>query len=105
MENVTPLELKAEMDAGRPLVFLDVREAHELENGVLPGIVHIRMAQVPLSLGQLDKEADLVVVCRTGNRSGKVTDFLSKQGFTRVRNLDGGMNAWARDVDPSVNEY
>lgn len=105
METVTPLELKAEMDAGKHLLLLDVREAHELENGVLPGVKNIRMAQVPLSIGQLDKEADIVVICRTGNRSGKVTEFLAKQGYAHVRNLDGGMNAYSREVDSTIVEY
>ncbi len=105
MEIVTPTELKSELDAGRPVVILDVREEYELETSRLDGLTHIRLGEVPERFGELDKDADIVVVCRSGNRSGKVTEFLVKQGFAHVRNLDGGMNAWARDVDPTMSEY
>ncbi|MBX3112095.1 MAG: hypothetical protein KF857_08810 [Fimbriimonadaceae bacterium] len=105
METITPAALKAELDSGKELLVLDVREEHELANGAIPGHVHVRMAQVPHSLDKLPKDADIVVVCRTGNRSGQVATFLVRQGYAKVRNLEGGMNGYARDVDSSMSEY
>lgn len=102
---VTPSELSRELKGPNPPILLDVRESNELEVSVLPNIVHIPMNELPSRHGELDRDADIVVVCRTGNRSGKVTDFLLGQGFGRVRNLSTGMNGWAKDVDPTVSQY
>ncbi len=102
---VTPSELNAELNSPKPPLLLDVREADELEISALPNIVHIPMNELPQRLDELDREADIVVICRTGNRSGKVTAFLLGQGFARVRNLTAGMNGWATEVDPSVAQY
>lgn len=98
-------ELAKEIEAGVPLVLLDVREAHELEHGTLPNILHVPMIDVPDHLDELDKDAPIVVICRSGSRSTKITDFLVRQGFTNVRNLAGGMNAWAQDIDPTMKVY
>lgn len=102
---VGPRELADELAAGARPVLLDVREADELEISRLPGIVHLPMGEVAERLGELDSTAPTVVVCRTGNRSGRVAEFLVGQGFTDVRNLVGGMNAWAEVVDPTMPTY
>jgi rhodanese-related sulfurtransferase len=102
---ISGLELKAELEGGKHLVLLDVRESEELEISALPNIIHIPMDQVPDRIGELDKESSIVVICRSGGRSGKVTDYLAGQGFGRVRNLVGGMNGWAETVDPTIQKY
>jgi sulfur-carrier protein adenylyltransferase/sulfurtransferase len=102
---VGPRELASELAAGRRPVLLDVREADELEISRLEGIVHVPMGEIADRYGELDPAAPTVVVCRTGNRSGRVAAFLVAQGFTDVRNLVGGMNAWAEQVDRSMPTY
>lgn len=103
--SISAAELAAELAAGRPVRLLDVREPFELEISRLPGSLLVPMAELPARLGELDPEADWVVVCRTGNRSGRATAWLIGQGWARVRNLTGGLNAWSREVDPSMTQY
>ncbi len=105
MKEVTPIELEAELQSEFPPVLLDVREAEELEVSVLPNVIHIPMDQVPVRFGELDPNADTVVICRSGGRSGKITEFLTAQGFRSVRNMATGMNGWAETVDPSLPIY
>lgn len=90
----------------RPIL-LDVREEHELANGKLQGIVHIPMQDIAEKLADVsdNKDATIVVICRTGNRSNNVGQFLEQNGFTDVINLAGGMNAWALDIDPDMAVY
>ena len=102
---ITVQQLDEKIKAGETLVLIDVRETFELENGALEGIHHIPMADVPENLGEFDKDAETIIICRTGNRSGNVTLFMQAQGFTQVFNLAGGMNEWAREIGGSVKEY
>lgn len=104
---ITPLELKTRLDEGDRVLLLDVREPHELKISVLPGIVHIPMGELLDRLAELDqhKEEDIVVICRAGNRSGVIVDFMREKGFSRALNLTGGMNLWADTVDSSVRKY
>jgi rhodanese-related sulfurtransferase len=100
-----PLELKARLDAGDAPVLLDVRESWELAIARLPAAVHIPMGEIPRRLKELDAQREVVVLCRSGGRSMQVARYLETQGFGRVANLDGGILAWGRDVDPSLPEY
>jgi sulfur-carrier protein adenylyltransferase/sulfurtransferase len=102
---VAPRDLFAEIGSPSPPLLLDVREAAEREISVLPGDVHIPMSEVPARLGEIDAERRIVVYCRTGNRSGQVVRYLQNAGFEDVRNLAGGINAWAETVDPSLPVY
>ena len=102
---VTVNALDAELKSAHPPMLLDVREAHELKISVLPGVVHIPMGEVEARLGELDKDGNWVVICRTGNRSGQVTALLLEHGFKQVRNMLKGMNGWAMSVDESMEMY
>jgi rhodanese-related sulfurtransferase len=86
---------------------LDVREPDEWEAGHIEGALHIPLAELPGRLGELpdDASADeaLVVVCRSGNRSGRAVAWLAQNGYDAV-NLDGGMGAWAASGRPMVSE-
>lgn len=84
---------------------LDVREPWEVQIARLEGALHIPMAQVPARVAELDADADVVVVCHHGGRSMQVALFLEKQGFARVHNLAGGVDGWARSVDPAMPVY
>ncbi len=78
-----------------PNVFLlDVREPDEYASGHIAGITLIPMGEVAERLSELPKDKEIIVTCRTGNRSGQVADFLREQGFTNVHNMEGGIVAW-----------
>ena len=86
-------------------VLLDVREDRELAICRIAGSVHIPMGEVPAGLSQLQADAPLVTICHHGARSNKVAMFLEQQGFNDVYNLQGGIDAWARDIDPDMARY
>jgi rhodanese-related sulfurtransferase len=93
-------------DAGRSKpVLLDVREPWEHQTCRIEGSLLVPMGEVPARAGELDPDADIVVICHHGGRSMQVALFLGKQGFARVHNLAGGVDAWARSVDPSMPTY
>jgi rhodanese-related sulfurtransferase len=102
---LAPQELKRRLDAGERLTILDVREPWEIAIAGLPGTLNIPLQEVPARLGELDRNADLVVMCHSGGRSRRAAEFLSARGFSRVANLSGGIDAWSRDVDPDLPTY
>ena len=78
-----------------PDVFmLDVREVDEFEAGHIPGITLIPMTEIAGRLSEIPTDQQVIVTCRTGNRSAQVVDFLREQGFTNVHNMEGGIVAW-----------
>ncbi len=87
------------------VVLLDVREDAELSLAAIDGAVHIPMGQIPARIDELDPEQTIVVMCHSGGRSAQVATYLSQQGFVNVFNLDGGIQAWSRSVDPTIPEY
>lgn len=105
MNEVNPPELKAELDAGAAPQIVDVRDEEELTHSHLEGAKVIPLAELLHRLDELDKEADTVVICRTGNRSGQAAMLMGMRGFSKVRNLAGGMNAWVKQVDSSMETY
>lgn len=102
---VTPAQLAVELATDHPPVLVDVREDYELDISKLEGVKHIPMNQLPERMNELDRDGDIVIVCRSGARSGRATMFLLGQGFRSVRNLATGMNGWAATVDPQVRAY
>jgi rhodanese-related sulfurtransferase len=83
--------------------FLDVREPDEWDAGHIDGALHIPLAELPARVAELPDDEGLVVVCRTGGRSGRATAWLVQNGYEAV-NLDGGMGAWAASGRPMVSE-
>jgi rhodanese-related sulfurtransferase len=80
---------------------LDVREPDEWAAGHAPGAHHVPMMEIPARMAEIPDDRDVVVVCRSGGRSGQVVSYLTGNGWDNVRNLDGGMQSWAaagRDV-------
>ncbi|MGW4464383.1 rhodanese-like domain-containing protein [Micromonospora sp. NBC_01796] len=83
---------------------LDVREPDEWEAGHAPGAHHLPMMEVPARLAELPTDQDVVVVCRSGGRSGQVVSYLLGNGWDNVRNLEGGMQEWAASGRPVQSE-
>jgi rhodanese-related sulfurtransferase len=90
---------------GRVFVLLDVRELVELSLATFPGAVHIAMPDIPARLNELDRNAEIVVLCHHGTRSETVAAFMAANGFSSVRNVDGGIDAYSRRIDPTLRRY
>lgn len=97
--DITVEELKKRLDDGEDLNFYDVREEHEYEEDNL-GAILIPLAELPDHLDELEelKDAEIIIHCRSGARSGKAVKFLESQGFTNARNVVGGILAY-RDLE------
>lgn len=102
--DITPIELKKRLDDGDQLTILDVREPFEYQICHLPSSTLIPMAQLSQKLSLLEREREIVVVCHAGIRSRMAASWLRQMGF-RVLNLSGGIDEWARTVDPCMPRY
>ncbi|MGC0153340.1 rhodanese-like domain-containing protein [Chromobacterium vaccinii] len=96
--------LLADPQAARPLL-LDVREGWEVQLAHIAGSVHIPMNLIPIRNGELPDDTVIVAICHHGMRSAQVALFLQNAGFEQVLNLQGGIDAWSVQVDPSVARY
>ncbi len=102
---VTALDLKEELDAGKPIVLVDVREPHEYEIVNIEGARLIPLGDLPERLRELDDHAEIVTHCHHGARSLKALEILRAAGFAKVRSLKGGIDAWAVNIDPGMARY
>ena len=106
-----PLEIsvhqaKRLMDTPSPAASLiDVREPYELEICAIQTAEHIPMRQIPERMDSLPKDRHLLILCHSGARSLRVTEFLRARGFRSVSNIEGGIDAWAEEIDPSLRRY
>ena len=107
IQQITASELKKSMDAGTAPLLLDVRESHELDICKLPFKWHIPLGELRFHLDDLEaeKDKDIVVYCRTGKRSHMAVEFLMEAGFSKIKNLKGGVHAWSDEVDSSFRKY
>jgi adenylyltransferase/sulfurtransferase len=105
MDALTAKELKAELDRGEQVVIVDVREPQEFQINRLPGSILIPLGDLPKRYVELDPNANIVTQCKSGMRSAKAQAFLREKGFSRVRNLTGGVLGWIDQVDPSQPKY
>jgi adenylyltransferase/sulfurtransferase len=104
-DEIDVVELKRKLDEKEDFLLLDVREPLELAICKLDQAVHIPMKLLPEQLHKLQKDKEIVVMCRSGSRSLHVQSFLKSQGFTNVKNLKGGILDWARKIDPNMQSY
>lgn len=102
---IEPRRLKDLMDQGERVVLVDVREPHEHRICRIPGARLIPLSELPRRLHELDSSEQIVVHCRSGQRSAKAVNLLRQAGFRKVWNLRGGILAWSDQVDPSVPKY
>ncbi|QQS54045.1 MAG: sulfurtransferase [Candidatus Competibacteraceae bacterium] len=106
MRQLTPLELQGMLARDRdPPLLLDVREPWEVAVAWIEGALNLPIDRVMDGWHQLDPAREMAVICHHGFRSAQVVLFLEHAGFERVANLDGGIDAWSREVDPTVPTY
>ncbi|NLG74007.1 MAG: molybdopterin-synthase adenylyltransferase MoeB [Chloroflexi bacterium] len=98
-------ELAARLKNGGNLRLIDVREPHELQISRIEGAELIPLGQLAARLSELDSAQEMVVFCKSGSRSARALELLVGAGFRKVKNLKGGINAWAREVDPTQPVY
>ena len=104
MKEITVTELKQLKDSKADFQLIDVREDHELEICEIGG-EHIPMGDVMDNLDKISKTKKVVIMCRSGARSGTICGALEAENFDNVYNLKGGILAWSREIDPSVTQY
>ncbi len=104
-DEITPSELKALQDRGQRTMILDVRNPEEIVICRIEGSTVIPLPELPGRLGELDPSIPMVVHCKSGVRSAKAIALLQTAGFSRLKNLKGGILAWIEEVDPSLPRY
>jgi adenylyltransferase/sulfurtransferase len=102
---ITVYDLKTMRDRGDDFVLVDVREPHEFAICSLPGSVKIPLGTLPQNLNRLSTADEIVVHCKMGGRSAKAVQFLRDSGFRKVRNLAGGIDRWAAEIEPKMPRY
>jgi molybdopterin/thiamine biosynthesis adenylyltransferase/rhodanese-related sulfurtransferase len=102
---VTVEDLAREMGGGLPPVLIDVREPYEWEIGHIEGARLVPLGELERRLGELDPHGRIVTYCHHGMRSFQALELLLAAGFSNVRSLEGGIDAWAREVDPKLPRY
>ena len=103
---ITVTELKAKQEAGEKFRLIDVREPLEFNIARIPGAELRPLGQIPQWALQLpDKDEEIVLHCHHGMRSARACEYLSRLGFTKLKNLTGGIAAWSQQIDPSVPQY
>ncbi len=102
---VEPIELQERLQRGDPVVLIDVRDPIEQQVSALPGALVIPLERLGQRIKDLDRQREYVLFCRTGVRSARGVRQMAAAGFTKVKNLRGGLNAWAEQVDPTMLKY
>jgi rhodanese-related sulfurtransferase len=107
LKQIAPAALAAWLadPARKKPLLLDVREPWEFQTCHIEGSQLVPMGEIAARAGELDASAEVVVICHHGGRSMQVAMFLEKKGFSEVINLAGGVDAWARTVDPAMPVY
>ncbi len=105
MPEIYVQEVKQKIDRKEDFLILDVREPWEREIAQINGALFIPMNSVQSRLTELDPSKEIVIHCRTGQRSAIVTQNLIKEGYSKVKNMVGGINAWTTEVDPKLILY
>ena len=105
MDSITPTELKVRLDRGVRPVLLDVRQDWETRLCRLDGATHIPIEEIEFRTEELNADDEVVVFCHQGIRSAAVSEYLRQLGFRNVKNLAGGLDEWARTVDPTMRRY
>ena len=105
MKAIDVRELARWRSEGKDFVLLDVREPYEISRAVLPDSLVIPIREIPKRFTELPQDKPIAVICHHGGRSEQVALFLAARGLTDVANVDGGIDAYSRVVDPSIPRY
>lgn len=105
IEQLTPAEYVARTASGELWQLVDVREPWEIETASIANTLHIPLRELPARAGELDASQPVAFVCHSGGRSARAAEFCAAQGFSRVANIAGGIDAWATTVDPAIPRY
>jgi adenylyltransferase/sulfurtransferase len=103
--DISATDLALRLKNGEKIRLIDVREPHELAISALPGEENFPLGQLAARLPELDSAQELVLFCKTGSRSTRALELLVSAGFRKVKNLQGGINAWSREVDSKLPIY
>lgn len=103
--DITATELSKRLKGNNHIHLIDVREPHELEISHIDGAELIPLGQLASRLSELDSADEIVLFCKAGTRSARALELLAGAGFRKLKNLKGGINSWAREVDPSLPIY
>ena len=104
MQEITVQELKDKMDNGEDFQLVDVREDFEYETSNIGGQL-IPLGGIVIEAGKISKDKPVVVMCRSGKRSAAAIAQLEQMGYTNLSNLQGGILAWASEIDPDMQVY
>jgi rhodanese-related sulfurtransferase len=105
VQQITPLDLDRMLRQSDPPLILDVRRADEFATASIEGALNIALDDLPYSLDEVPKGRAIVTLCHHGVRSARAAQFLQEQGYTQVSSLEGGIDAWALQVDKTVPRY
>ncbi len=105
MKKITVEELEQWRKSGKEFVLLDVRGPQELAVASLPEAVNLPIYHLAARLGELDREAEIVLLCHMGGRAEVAARFLMRNGFTNVYPVEGGIDAYAERIDPTIARY
>ncbi|MDX1403251.1 MAG: rhodanese-like domain-containing protein [Woeseiaceae bacterium] len=104
-QDLSPAEFAKLREVDAAWQLLDVREPWEIDIVSLPDTIRIPLAEVPARVDELDAERPLAVICHSGGRSARAAGFLAANGFARVANIAGGIDAWSQELDRSLPRY
>jgi rhodanese-related sulfurtransferase len=105
VKNLMPEQVQQLLKENNDIVLLDVREKWEFEICNIDSSINIPMNEVPAVVKNLATDSETIVICHHGARSMQVAYYLENAGFSDIINLDGGLDAWARMVDPTMPQY
>ena len=93
------------IDTNKDFILLDVREKFEVDIASISNSIHIPMMDIPKRIDDLDKNKEMIIICKSGVRSAKVCEFLYEHDFLNIKNLIGGIQAWSIEIDNSIPLY
>ena len=105
MQEIDVKTLNQKLSSKEDFILLDVRTENEVFISSIEGSMHIPMNSIPARMNELDKNKEIVVQCKSGKRSAKVCEYLMQHSFQDVKNLQGGIIAWSKEIDPTIIVY
>lgn len=103
--NIQPIEVKQKKEAGESFILLDVREEWEYQRAHVQDSILIPLSEIPRRLSELNPYDEIITMCHHGMRSASAQAFLIQQGFSNVKNMIGGIDAYSLSADPTIPRY